>query len=162
MTESMEDGIGKRLSFARRQLNLTQAEMAKLLGLTEGTYARYERGSFTPKAPQLAELRRCGIDLNWLLTGIGEPAAAPATGANSVLDAALLQRIIDGLSEVWREEGQRLPSGLQIREAAAIYDDLVGLEDEAERRGGLRVALEHRRRELRRAAEDPASAKRPA
>lgn len=45
-----------RLSEARRRKDLTQGELAKLIGTTQGTLSRIERGTATPDAAQAQRL----------------------------------------------------------------------------------------------------------
>ena len=44
-------GIGKRIKEARNALNMTQEELAKLLGVTKGSVANYENETSHPKEP---------------------------------------------------------------------------------------------------------------
>lgn len=64
-----------RLRAARERENLTQVELSKLLGLSEGLAGQWERGY---KEPSLAKLKQLAsvlrVSLPWLL-GMDDPAA---------------------------------------------------------------------------------------
>jgi len=51
--------------FFRRRTNLTQAEVAEMLGLDQTTVSRWERGRKLPRAdrlPKIAAIYRCSVD----------------------------------------------------------------------------------------------------
>jgi transcriptional regulator with XRE-family HTH domain len=163
------EGVGERLTQLRNTLSLTQINMAVKLGMTLKTYARSELNERAMDAGELEKLDELGVSINWLLTGKGDMYVFPGQQADdanrparSSTDRELMARIMDGLVVLYREENQRLVPLDQGRMAAEIYDSLVGIQDEAEQRGGLRALLEQRRQEMRRAATDPASSKRQA
>lgn len=49
-------GIGKRIKEARLNKHLTQAELAKLIGVTKGAIANYENDTSHPKEPVMYAL----------------------------------------------------------------------------------------------------------
>ena len=73
--------IGRRIAQARRQANLTQAEVAAHLGWTRDSYAHYEYGR---RAPQLDRLAAIAATL-------GVPLAALVTDDEAL--AAIITRI---------------------------------------------------------------------
>lgn len=48
-----------------------QTEMADVIGVHKNTYGRWERGEREMGIEALYALREQGIDLNWLITGVG-------------------------------------------------------------------------------------------
>ena len=51
--------------YYRKKMNLTQAEVAEMLGLDQTTVSRWERGRKLPRAdrlPRIAEIYRCSVD----------------------------------------------------------------------------------------------------
>jgi len=63
-------GMGHRLKIAREKTGITQAELAKLLGLSTSAIQNYEYGNNFPKYPHLvvlSEILKCSTD--WILKG---------------------------------------------------------------------------------------------
>lgn len=60
-------GIGKRIKEARNTLNLTQEELAKLLGVTKGAVANYEKETSHPKESVMYKMIEVlKVDANFL------------------------------------------------------------------------------------------------
>ena len=59
--------IGQRLKQARLARQITQEDLAKLVGVTKGAIGNYETGVSSPKEPILVKLMEVlGIDANYL------------------------------------------------------------------------------------------------
>lgn len=59
--------IGSRIKDARIRKNLTQRELASLVGVTNGAIANYEAGTSSPKEPVMFKLLEVlGVDANYL------------------------------------------------------------------------------------------------
>ncbi|MEO5336911.1 MAG: hypothetical protein H7841_08455 [Magnetospirillum sp. WYHS-4] len=85
----------------------------------------------------------------------GEAAPPPERPAGG-LDAELLGLVVEGVEALYKAESARLTRRDLGRLAARVHDDLVAAYDTAEeRRIGLKLALEHLRRELRSAPVAP-------
>ena len=61
--------IGARLELTRRALDLTQFQMARLLGTDTSTWGTYEAGLQRIPADQALKLSACGIPLDWVYDG---------------------------------------------------------------------------------------------
>jgi len=73
-----QEKVGERLKLIRQNLKLTQKEMADLLGVTLNAYQRYEMGARSLSLEKLKILmEKLNVNLNWLLTGKGEPFIRP-------------------------------------------------------------------------------------
>lgn len=59
--------INKTVKSARLALNLTQAELAELFGVSSTTLARWERGEVTPDAPGMLDLALEALQMKALL-----------------------------------------------------------------------------------------------
>lgn len=82
----MED-VPKRLRFVREQLASSARKLSIELGLAPNGWGQYEAGGHLPGAAILASLSKRGVDLNWLLTGEGQPFRASASsGIDAVVD----------------------------------------------------------------------------
>lgn len=152
--------VAGRLSAARADLRLTQAEIAARSGVSLRAYNSYENGKRFPAEELLSWLAQQGYNVNWLLTGQGSMRGedtVPQPQAKT--DPETLGRLWEGVTAVYREENQRIAPKDQARVVAELYDQLIVITDEAERRGALRFALDRLRRDLREAARDPANSK---
>lgn len=64
-------GIGKRIKEARNALNMTQEELAKLLGVTKGAVANYENETSHPKEPVMYKMfEALQVDANYLFQDV--------------------------------------------------------------------------------------------
>lgn len=64
-------GIGKRIKEARNALNMTQEELAKLLGVTKGAVANYENETSHPKEPIMYKMfDALQVDANYLFQDV--------------------------------------------------------------------------------------------
>ena len=70
-----------RLRLAREKANLTQAQLAELVGMTQTTISDLERGksSGTSFAARIANV--CGVSALWLESGEGEEDAGLVAGS---------------------------------------------------------------------------------
>ena len=64
-----EDTFHARLRKARKQLRLSQTEMAEVGGVGRSTQANYEAGERLPDAEYLARIAGRGADVTWIITG---------------------------------------------------------------------------------------------
>lgn len=64
-------GIGKRIKEARNALNMTQEDLAKLLGITKGAVANYENETSHPKEPIMYKMfDALRVDANYLFQDV--------------------------------------------------------------------------------------------
>ena len=62
--------IGKFIALKRKEKNMTQEELARILGVTNKTVSRWENGNYMPDLSLLKPLsEELGITLNELLSG---------------------------------------------------------------------------------------------
>lgn len=64
--------LAERLLMIRETWNLNQKEMGQRVGVTGAAWQHYEAGQNVPGGKVLVELGRHGINLNWLLLGLGQ------------------------------------------------------------------------------------------
>jgi phage repressor protein C with HTH and peptisase S24 domain len=65
---------GEKLEYLREHLGLTQSKFAKKLGIKDSFYSSIKTGSSVFPRERLNHLMEtCGINLNWFITGNGEP-----------------------------------------------------------------------------------------
>jgi len=65
--------IGKRLRKLREQLGWSQATLAKKIGFSQKAISHWEKGERDIPTKALIELKKLGVNIDWLLTGEGEP-----------------------------------------------------------------------------------------
>lgn len=76
--------IGQRIRLARKQHNMSQAELARALGVTEASVSNWERLANDPSTHNMVELARIlEVPHRWLAEGLG---AAPAGDTENTVD----------------------------------------------------------------------------
>ena len=84
--------FGDRLTAAREQASLSQAELARKLGVKKSTLVSWEDDLNEPRANRLQMVSgMLGVSLKWLLTGEGDEVEVQADP--SATDQALLSEI---------------------------------------------------------------------
>lgn len=155
------DGLPERLGQIVKILG-SAAELSRKSGVPASSIRDYVAGKSVPSAAALVAMALgSGASLDWLATKRGTMLPEQQAEAQPVaLDGKLLGRLSEEVDRIYREENQRLGRGQAVEVAAGIYGELVGIADEAERRGAMTYALGQLRRTLRDAASAPASVKR--
>ena len=85
-----------RIRLLRRELGLTQREIAEQIGVTYRTYQNYEAGAYVPQAAVLAKLSRLfGVSMDMLGTG---EEITPYSASDSELNTLLgeMQALFSG------------------------------------------------------------------
>ena len=104
--------IGARLQALRQELGgpsqLTQAQMAKLMGTSLRAYQNYERDERQPQMGHLAALHAQRVNINWLLSGEGEPCFGTHAEQADV-DPKTLSAVIAAVVRTLDEGGIALP-----------------------------------------------------
>jgi phage repressor protein C with HTH and peptisase S24 domain len=68
-----KETIGERIRRVRKELKLTQQEIAKSIGVSPTSVVFWERGETTPKGSNLISLcKKLRVDPQWMQTGKGE------------------------------------------------------------------------------------------
>lgn len=67
--------IASRLRQWRKSIKMTQIEFAESVGINIGIIRKCEGGKSIPGGQSLIALSKTGVNLHWLLTGIGEMTA---------------------------------------------------------------------------------------
>lgn len=159
--------ISERMEQIREHLGETQEGIAQKLGISRESWRRYKAGAVPTGEPLLA-LWNLGFSINWILAGEGAMLAEEAGGVREEageyrppeIDVEFMGRVVDAVAALYKQENVRLPPVDQGRIAGELYNNLAMIEDEAERRGALRYAIEQKRRELRAPAVETPSSKR--
>jgi transcriptional regulator with XRE-family HTH domain len=101
MDEKLLHALGNAARAARLRLGLTQAEVAKKVGLKSGVYGRVERGMMTPSVPTLRRIcETLGISSDALLALSAQApevtAPAPPPGAGEHPELSRIIHILQG------------------------------------------------------------------
>lgn len=125
---------------------------ARRAGISSATFDRIWNGGQVPKAVTLLKIAKAGgVSVDWLLTGEAPTASEPVASHSSrfSFDEELHALVVDGILQVYKEEGARLPPRDLGRLAARLHADLVAAYDTPEeRRVGLKALLQQLRRQL--------------
>lgn len=74
------DSIGARVRRKRRELGLSQEALARQMGVSKNTVARWETDLHPPTGENLANLAdKFGVTTDWLMRGDHAPAAKPSS-----------------------------------------------------------------------------------
>jgi transcriptional regulator with XRE-family HTH domain len=103
MDEKLQRILGDAARAARLRLGLTQAEVAKKVGLKSGVYGRVERGMMTPSVPTLRRIcETLGISSDVLLSLRAQApeatAPTPPPGAGEHPELSRIIHILHGWS----------------------------------------------------------------
>jgi transcriptional regulator with XRE-family HTH domain len=78
--------IGGRLRTVRKELGLSQRELAEITGVIPNTQGFYERGKRMPDAGYLEKIFAIGGDVTYILTGVRAPGPALSPVEVDLLD----------------------------------------------------------------------------
>jgi transcriptional regulator with XRE-family HTH domain len=80
-TPIIGDMIGNAIRAARKRENLTQEQLAAMVGVEQGTIARYEQGKLQPPVAKLRKLAEAlGVPIHQLTDNVGSATAVAAEG----------------------------------------------------------------------------------
>ena len=110
--------IGARIREARMKAGLTQAEVAKLLGVSPHSVWSWESGRLKPNHGHLVELAyRCGVSTDWLL-GRDVVEAEVLKEMNASFREAVAGLPLEDLESIWefiRFVRERRRKGMPLR-----------------------------------------------
>ena len=137
--------VGERIRWIRQQLDLTQSQFSKRLGVIQVSVARYEAGR-VPRAQVLEKIARIGgVTISWLLHGEATDTTDPRNRQAIPKELRDLVGLLspDWDSKTWRRLPQHLRNRYQERAREVASRLSRELEEyrkvlEAERRLGRR------------------------
>jgi transcriptional regulator with XRE-family HTH domain len=117
--------LAERLKKARKCVEASQPEMAKLLGISKPAWQGYELGKSEPGSGVIKELTKIGFDANWLLTGEGLMRKVD----RDTFNIPLLAVIIEALEEYEKDFQKKLTPEEKANFISTACD--MCLDDEA-------------------------------
>jgi len=114
--------VAQRLREWRRHLDLTQVELAARLNIDIGVLRKYENGINVPGGRVLTSLGETGVNLNWLLTGVGQ---MDETQSDVWSDNPNLSRRLAAIAG--------LLDGMKEEKRSAVLDEIFSRVQEAKR-----------------------------
>lgn len=101
--------LGDRITAAREAAGMTQAELARRMGVRLPTVAAWEDDQAEPRANRLQMLAGLlGVSLRWLLTGEGDGLGAPVEDPRLQADARALLTEMRGVQGEMVQLAERL------------------------------------------------------
>jgi transcriptional regulator with XRE-family HTH domain len=120
--------IGTRIREARKAAKLTQKQLAKRVGMAQGSLSELETGVSHATTLIASIAAACGVNALWLETGKGLPRATNDAAAFSGRQARMILAYEDeaGLLDLFRrtdDRGRFEIIKLATREASRVGDD---------------------------------------
>lgn len=103
--------FGDRVAGAREAAGMTQAQLARRLGIKKATLAGWEQDLSEPRANRLSMMAGVlNVSIMWLLTGEGDGATLPTDGEEAPQSDALSAALAEmrAIRNVMRENSERL------------------------------------------------------
>jgi transcriptional regulator with XRE-family HTH domain len=134
---TLREQLGSRLKYARQTLGWTQAQLAKLGGVSKVTQSSYETGLTEPTTAYLRSIQQSGIDLSEVLYGISTQELVARGGVQVSIDWSRLQRCFEDVEFFCQRYAPECPSTYRWKMVAKIYDAhqivALGAEPEADK-----------------------------
>lgn len=117
----------ERIKAARRHAGLTQAQLAKLVGIDQASISDLERGRSQRSSYNASIAKACGVSAIWIESGSGPmvSTAGEASNVKDVVQPEMLYRypVISWVSAgSWEEAVQPYPDGFSDRYEVSDYD----------------------------------------
>lgn len=117
--------VAQRLREWRKHLDLTQLQLAARLNIDIGVLRKYENGINVPGGRVLASMGETGVNLNWLLTGVGQMDADQTPQADKWSDNPELAQRLSAIAG--------LLDGIDEGKRSAVLDEIFSRVQEAKR-----------------------------
>lgn len=128
--------LARRLREIRRLLGDEDRDaFGERLGVPKNSLAHYERGDRTPDADVLAAYRHIGVNIDWLISEIGQPLHQRPVddgdesflydNSDGMIDPDVMIDITDCIDGVHSEMGVKLPRRATMSMAIDAYNAMV-------------------------------------
>lgn len=119
---TLREHLGGRLKNARQALGWTQAQLAKLGGVSKVTQSSYETGLTEPTTVYLRSIQQSGIDLNEVLYGVTSLELDAQLSLRSPIDWDRLQHSYEDVEFFCQRFAPECPSTYRWKMVAKIYE----------------------------------------
>ena len=100
--------FGDRVAAAREAVDMSQAQLARRLGIKKSTVMAWEQDLSEPRANKLSMMSGVlNVSMSWLLTGEGDDLTEPASQEEESADYQALLRELLNLREDLRRQIER-------------------------------------------------------
>ena len=100
--------FGDRVAAAREAVDMSQAQLARRLGIKKSTVMAWEQDLSEPRANKLSMMSGVlNVSMSWLLTGEGDDLTEPASQEEESADYQALLRELRNLREDLRRQIER-------------------------------------------------------
>jgi transcriptional regulator with XRE-family HTH domain len=100
--------FGDRVAAARESVDMSQAQLARRLGIKKSTVMAWEQDLSEPRANKLSMMSGVlNVSMSWLLTGEGDDLTEPASQEEESADYQALLRELRSLREDLRRQIER-------------------------------------------------------
>lgn len=156
-----EETIGRRLLLLRKELGLTQQEVADQLGLSVRGWQKIERDEAVPSGDTLLRLEAIGYNPGWVLSQLGPKLKRDAFShqqrSTHKITPAVFRAVKKLVREIYDTAGIRLPDDARDEEAVRWYNELTGMARGDSEEGRLRSLLPALEYEIKHAVEKAAA-----
>ena len=123
--------FGDRLAGARDAAGMSQAQLARRLGVKKATLAHWEEDLSEPRANRLSMLAGLlNVSIMWLLTGEGEGTSAPESGVPEIPDLSSVVAELRAIRADMRANAERAARlEKRLRQIAQTQADLSLAEE---------------------------------
>lgn len=119
---TLREQLGGRLKHARQALGWTQAQLAKLGGVSKVTQSSYETGLTEPTTAYLRSIQQSGIDLNEVLYGVSSIEIDTQLSERPPIDWEKLQRCYEDVDFFCQRFAPECPSTYRWKLVARLYN----------------------------------------
>lgn len=124
-----KESMGERLALIRKELALTQNQMAISLGVSHRAYTNYERGEREmPAGFLLRLLKKHNYDPVWVMNGIGEK---PQIFAHRAFDPKLMSDVFCLIHD-WLEKRQKQLASKKLIDIVNLAYELCAQDGEVD------------------------------
>lgn len=119
---TLREHLGSRLKSARQAIGWTQAQLAKLGGVSKVTQSSYETGLTEPTTAYLRSVQESGIDLNEVLYGVSSSELETQLSKRPSIDWDRVQRSFEDVEFFCQRFAPECPSTYRWKMVAKIYE----------------------------------------
>lgn len=120
-----EPNIGGRIKQLREALRLSQVAFAQSTGTPLDTLKKYEGSKRLPGSDALMSMATTGVNLHWLITGVGPVMLKDSAPHPRTTDTEMLRIIIEAIEEHLDDAGRAMLPAKKADVVTALYDIYV-------------------------------------